>query len=308
MFSSIKEQAGGFIKNLHPSERFHEIVHNLHQERQPQPKNKDELIEEFRRSQKSGRIGADVLRMLEGSLSVADLCVSDMMVPRSQIEFVDLAEPNEVWIPKMIARGHSRFPVVEGDLDNVKGILHAKDLLRLITDPKYDVRAHLRPARFVPEMQPLNLLLRDFRDTRNHMAIVVDEFGSISGLITIEDVIELIVGDIDDEFDNVNADKDNIQQVDVAHWKVKSETSLDQFNEYFAVNIEDDYCETIGGVVTDRFEHVPHKGETIELDGFRFKVTKGDARQATLFNVERLIAATPVEGTATPPAEIESKE
>lgn len=241
--------------------------------------------------------------MMEGALKVGHLCASDLMVPRAQIEAVDLEEPREVWLPKVINRGHSRFPVIEGDLDEVKGILHAKDLLRLFVDPTYDVRAHLRPARFIPETQPLNVVLRDFRITRNHMALVIDEFGSVSGLITIEDVIEQIVGEIADEFDNINLGKDNITPVDNERWRVKAETYLDQFNEFFNVHLEDQHCETVGGLVTDRLEHVPHRGESVEIDGFRFKVLMADDRQAHLFLVERLVSATRVEEKDAQPNE-----
>ena len=216
---------------------------------------------------------------------------------------MDLEEPREVWLPKVINRGHSRFPVIEGDLDEVKGVLHAKDLLRLFVDPTYDVRAHLRPARFIPETQPLNVVLRDFRITRNHMALVIDEFGSVSGLITIEDVIEQIVGEIADEFDNINLGKDNITPVDNERWRVKAETYLDQFNEFFNVHLEDQHCETVGGLVTDRLEHVPHRGESVEIDGFRFKVLTADDRQAHLFLVERLVSATRVEEKDAQPNE-----
>ena len=248
-------------------------------------------------------IDTEALTMMEGALKVGHLCASDLMVPRAQIEAVDLEEPREVWLPKVINRGHSRFPVIEGDLDEVKGVLHAKDLLRLFVDPTYDVRAHLRPARFNPQTQPLKVVLRDFRITRNHMALVIDEFGSVSGLITIEDVIEQIVGEIADEFDNINLGKDNITPVDNERWRVKAETYLDQFNEFFNVHLEDQHCETVGGLVTDRLEHVPHRGESVEIDGFRFKVLMADDRQAHLFLVERLVSATRVEEKDAQPNE-----
>lgn len=255
------------------------------------PTTREEFTEALHRAYGQKLFDAEALNMMEGALEVGQLCASDLMVPRAQIEAIDINEPREVWLPKVIARGHSRFPVIEGDMDVVKGILHAKDLLRLFVDPNYDVRAHLRPARFIPETQPLNVVLRDFRATRNHLALVIDEFGSISGLITIEDVIEQVVGEIDDEFDSINPDKDNITVVDPEHWRVKAETYLDQFNEFFGVELQDQYCETVGGMVTDRFEHVPHRGETIEIDGFRFKVLTADERQAHLFLVEKMVSA-----------------
>lgn len=261
------------------------------------PTTREEFTEALHRAYGQKLFDAEALNMMEGALEVGQLCAADLMVPRAQIEAIDISEPREAWLSKVIARGHSRFPVIEGDMDVVKGILHAKDLLRLFIDPNYDVRAHLRPARFIPETQPLNVVLRDFRATRNHMALVIDEFGSISGLITIEDVIEQVVGEIDDEFDSVNPDKDNITVVDPEHWRVKAETYLDQFNEFFGVELQDQYCETVGGMVTDHFEHVPHRGETIEIDGFRFKVLTADERQAHLFLVEKLVSAAAPEAS-----------
>ena len=260
----------------------------FHHER---PENRESLIAVLKQAQEDKLITPDVMKMMEGALEVSELCASDLMVQRAQIEAVDLSEKRDVWLPKLIARGHSRFPVVDGDLDEVKGILHAKDLLRLLVDPDYDIASHLRPARFVPETQPLRILLRDFRVSRNHLALVIDEFGSVSGLITIEDVLEQIVGEIDDEFDRVNPEGDNITPVDAEHWRIRAGTTLEQFNQYFQSRLEDHYCETVGGLITDRFEHVPHKGEAIEIEGFRFRVVRGDERQATLFLAEKVVAA-----------------
>ncbi len=256
------------------------------------PTTTEEFTETLKRAHGQKIIDSQALTMMEGALKVGHLCAADLMVPRAQIEAVDLGEPRDVWLSQIISRGHSRFPVFEDDLDDVKGVLHAKDLLRLFVDPNYDVRAHLRPARFIPETQPLNVVLRDFRVTRNHMALVIDEFGSVSGLITIEDVIEQIVGEIDDEFDNVNLGKDNITPVDNERWRVKGETYLDQFNEFFKVELTDDHYETVGGIVTGKLEHVPHRGESVEIGGFRFKVLTADERQAHLFLVERLVSTT----------------
>ena len=179
----------------------------------------------------------------------------------------------------------ARFPAVEDDLDNVLGVLHAKDLLKLLIDPKVDPKTLLRPARFIPESQPLNVLLRDFKTTRSHLALVIDEFGSISGLITIEDVLEQIVGDISDEFDHDDS-KTNIVADD--RWRVKALTPIDQFNNYFGSQLVDNYCDTIGGLVTDRFEHVPKVGEVIEEKGFRFCIEEGDERQVEVLSVEQI--------------------
>lgn len=260
-----------------------------------EPQTREEIVALLRSSLRKGLLDADALAMMEGALHVSELRASDLMVQRAQIEAVDLSEKKENWLPKLIARGHSRFPVVDGDLDTVKGIMHAKDLLRLLLDPDYDLASHLRPARFIPETLPINILLRDFRDSRNHLALVIDEFGSVSGLITIEDVIEQVVGQINDEFDSVSSDVDNIAVVDAEHWRIKAGTHLEQFNAYFQCNLQDDYCETVGGLITDRFEHVPHRGEVIEIEGFRFRVLKGDERQAALFLAEKVVAAEKAE-------------
>ena len=206
-----------------------------------EPQTREEIVALLRSSLRKGLLDADALAMMEGALHVSELRASDLMVQRAQIEAVDLSEKKENWLPKLIARGHSRFPVVDGDLDTVKGIMHAKDLLRLLLDPDYDLASHLRPARFIPETLPINILLRDFRDSRNHLALVIDEFGSVSGLITIEDVIEQVVGQINDEFDSVSSDVDNIAVVDAEHWRIKAETHLEQFNAYFQCNLQDDY-------------------------------------------------------------------
>ncbi len=248
---------------------------------------RNDLQEILHEARRINLIGADTYSMIEGALKVSELRASDLMVPRSQIHAVDLSETPDVWIRTVIESGHSRFPAVEGDLDNVLGMVHAKDLLHLILDPKTDVRTFIRPARFIPESQPTNVLLRDFKSTRSHMALVIDEFGSVSGLITIEDVLEQIVGDISDEFDHEDKAA-NIVDAGGGHWRVKALTPIDQFNEFFSAALEDHYCETIGGLVTDRFEHVPHAGEVIEEGGFRFKIVRADDRQAQLLDVERL--------------------
>ncbi len=244
------------------------------------------VLELLREARSRNVLDDEVFSMMEGALQVAEIRAGDLMVPRSQVNAVDLSEPREVWLPKLIASGHSRFPAVEDDMDNVLGILHAKDLLQLLVRPDADPRSFIRPARFIPETQPINVLLRDFKSTRSHLALVIDEFGSISGLITIEDVLEQIVGDISDEFDHDDS-SGNIVSDGSGRWRVKALTPIDQFNEFFKTDLEDPYCETIGGLVTDRFEHVPHKGETLSEKGFRFRILGGDDRQVRLLAVEK---------------------
>lgn len=240
------------------------------------------LREAFRRN----IFDEEALSMMEGALSMSDIRAGDLMVPRAKVNAVDFSEPRSQWLPKLIATGHSRFPAVEDDLDNVLGILHAKDLLQLLLKPDADPKRFIRPARFIPETQPVNLLLRDFKAQKSHLALVIDEYGSVSGLITIEDVIEQIVGDISDEFDR-DTDSLNIMPDGAGRWRVKAVTTLEQFNEYFGSDLEDDFCETVGGLVTDRLEHVPHAGEVVVEKGFRFRILLGDDRQARLLAVEK---------------------
>lgn len=240
------------------------------------------LREAFRRN----IFDEEALSMMEGALSVSEIRASDLMVPRAKVNAVDFSEPRSQWLPKLIATGHSRFPAVEDDLDNVLGILHAKDLLQLLVKPDADPKRFIRPARFIPETQPVNLLLRDFKAQKSHLALVIDEYGSVSGLITIEDVIEQIVGDISDEFDR-DTDSLNIMPDGAGRWRVKAVTTLEQFNDYFGSDLEDDFCETVGGLVTDRLEHVPHAGEVVVEKGFRFRILLGDDRQARLLAVEK---------------------
>ncbi|MFZ9813217.1 MAG: CBS domain-containing protein, partial [Burkholderiaceae bacterium] len=196
---------------------------------------KEELIEQLREAQAHAVIDADAVSMMEGVLQVGDLAVRDLMVPRAQMDVLDINEPLDQILPLVLQTAHSRFPVIDGNKDNVIGILLAKDLLRVLADDEDDVRGLLRPAVFVPESKRLNVLLRDFRNNRNHIAIVVDEYGGVAGLITIEDVIEQIVGDIEDEHDT-DEDEDNI--IHVEHepglLRIKALTPITQFNEAFA--------------------------------------------------------------------------
>ncbi|MDO5531031.1 HlyC/CorC family transporter [Sutterella sp.] len=265
---------------------FDRITSHFRDEPDDEGTAKNDLAEALSEARASGVIAADAFSMIEGALKVSDLRASDLMIPRAQVDAVDLTDNQNDWIRKVIESGHSRFPAVEGDLDEVAGILHAKDLLKLLIDPKIDPRTMLRPARFIPESQPINVLLKDFKATRSHLALVIDEFGSISGLITIEDVLEQIVGDISDEFDRDDS-KANIVPEGDGTWRVRAYTPIEQFNDYFGARLQDDYCETIGGLVTDRFEHVPKVGETIEENGFLFRIIRGDDRQVELLSVER---------------------
>jgi magnesium and cobalt transporter len=252
-----------------------------------EPENREELLQALHDAHERNLLDADAMSMIEGVLQVSELRARDLMIPRSQMDVIDIAEPPEKWIDYVVETAHSRFPVIEGSRDHVIGILLAKDLLRYYSEDDFDVRGTLRPAVFIPESKPLNVLLRDFRANHNHIAIVVDEYGGVSGLITIEDVLEQIVGDIEDEYDFDETD-DAIIAEDDGKYRVKALTEVAQFNEAFATRFPDDAFDTIGGIVTDRFGRVPKRGEAVEIDGLRFEVLRADARQAHLFLVNRV--------------------
>lgn len=260
------------------------------------PENKEELIEKLHDAYGRKLFNADALHMLEGVLAVSELRADDIMVPRAQMRVIDISDEPKDWIRYAIHSGHSRFPAVDGDKDNVVGILLAKDLLRLFENPDYKILEHLREPVFVPESKPVDILLKEFRMKRNHMALVVDEFGSISGLITIEDVLEEIVGEIDDEYD-VDEAAGNIVSVSPGKWRVKAKTHIVDFNEFFGTHYSDDRYESIGGLISDELEHVPMVGEQVDIEGMRFKVLKAVAQQAQLFSVEKLAvpSAAPAE-------------
>jgi magnesium and cobalt transporter len=260
----------------------------------PEPENRAELLTLLQEAHARGLIDADALSMIEGVFQVADLSARDIMVPRPQMDVVDITKPIEEWMPLVLETAHSRFPAVEGDRDKVVGILLAKDLLRYYAEEHFDVRDMLRPAVFIPESKQLNVLLRDFRANRNHMAIVVDEYGGVAGLITIEDVLEQIVGDIEDEYD-FDEEEDNILPVhDGARglrWRVKALTEISQFNEALGADFSDEDVDTIGGLVANHLGRVPRKGDIFDIGELRFEVLRADARQVHVLLVEKLPVA-----------------
>jgi magnesium and cobalt transporter len=257
----------------------------------PEPENRTELLEILHDAHERNLIDADALSMIEGVFQVSDLCARDIMIPRSQMDVVDIARPIEEWIPMVLSTAHSRFPAVEGDRDKVVGILLAKDLLRYYAQEDFDVRDMLRPSVFIPESKPLNVLLRDFRANRNHIAMVVDEYGGIAGLITIEDVLEQIVGDIEDEYD-FDEVEDNILALKEGElgprWRVRALTELEQFNDILGTYLTNDDVDTIGGLVANHLGRMPRKGEFFEIDHLRFEVLRADARQVHVLLVEKL--------------------
>jgi magnesium and cobalt transporter len=248
----------------------------------PQPtspsERRQELIDTLREAQTEGLIDADALSMIEGVFQVGRLCARDILVPRAQIDWIDINQPISEIIKNVITAAHSRFPVFEGTRDNVIGILLAKDLLRHATEKDFQVRDWLRPAVFIPESKRLSVLLRDFKDNRNHLAVVVDEYSSIAGIITIEDVLEQIVGDIEDEHD-IDEEADNIISLDNGDIRVKGITELDQFNAALGTHFAPDDIETVAGLVIQHLGRVPKIGELVEIDDIEFEVQRADPRQ-----------------------------
>ncbi|HWA37539.1 MAG TPA: transporter associated domain-containing protein, partial [Burkholderiales bacterium] len=216
-----------------------------------------------------------------------EMQVRDIMVPRAQVDFIDINEPVDSIIPQVISTAHSRFPVIDQNRDDVIGVLLAKDLLRYYAgEEEFNVREMLRPAVFVPEAKRLNVLLREFRASRNHMAIVVDEYGGVAGLVTIEDVLEQIVGDIEDEYDFDEA-SDNILPEQGGRFRVKALTQIADFNAAFGTRFEDEAADTVGGLIIKHLGRLPKRGETLTIEGLRFNVLRADARRVYTLLVDK---------------------
>jgi magnesium and cobalt transporter len=265
----------------------------------PEPDSRGELLEVLQDAHERNLIDADSLAMVEGVLQVSEMQARDIMVPRAQMDVINIADSPDEFIPFVLEKAHSRYPVYEGNRDNVIGVLLAKDLLRYYAEEEFDVRGMLRPAVFIPESKRLNVLLRDFRMNRNHIALVVDEYGGVAGLITIEDVLEQIVGDIEDEYD-FDEESGNIIASPDGRYRVRALTEIEQFNESFGTHYSDDEVDTIGGLVTHRFGRVPHRGEKVRIDDLTFEVLRADARQLHVLLVRRDPLAAPRDAVLQP--------
>ena len=253
-----------------------------------EPEDREELLALLHGAFERKLLDADALSIIEGALQVSEMTVRDIMIPRSQMDVVSIDDEPEQFIPFVMETRHSRFPVVGENKDDVVGILLAKELLNYYANPEsFNLRDTLRPAVFVPESKRLNVLLRDFRANRNHIAIVVDEYGGVSGLVTIEDVLEQIVGDIEDEYDFDEAE-DNIIPEAGARYRVKAQTEIAAFNEALGAQFSDEEFHTIGGLVLQAFGRLPKRGEATTIDNFRFKVVRADSRRIYTLQVERL--------------------
>ena len=253
-----------------------------------EPEDREELLALLHGAFERKLLDADALSIIEGALQVSEMTVRDIMIPRSQMDVVSIDDEPEQFIPFVMETRHSRFPVVGENKDDVVGILLAKELLNYYANPEsFNLRDTLRPAVFVPESKRLNVLLRDFRANRNHIAIVVDEYGGVSGLVTIEDVLEQIVGDIEDEYDFDEAE-DNIIPEAGARYRVKAQTEIAAFNEALGGRFSDEEFHTIGGLVLQAFGRLPKRGEATTIGNFRFKVVRADSRRIYTLQVERL--------------------
>jgi magnesium and cobalt transporter len=252
-----------------------------------EPEDREQLIELLRSAYDRNLLDSDALGMIEGVLQVSELQARDIMVPRAQMDVIDIHESPDQFIPMVIQTAHSRFPVIGENKDDVIGILLAKDLLRYYAgEEEFNVRDMLRRAVFIPEAKPLNVLLKEFRKNRNHIAIVVDEYGGVAGLITIEDVLEQIVGDIEDEYDFDDIE-DNIVQEKSGQYRVKALTEISDFNTLLGTEFDDEEFDTIGGLVLQRFGRVPKRGEQVTIDALTFKVLRADSRRLHLLQVSR---------------------
>jgi magnesium and cobalt transporter len=243
-----------------------------------EPEDREDLIETLHAAFERNLLDADALSIIEGALQVSEMQVRDVMIPRAQMDLIHVDDPMEEIANAVIDAAHSRFPAVGESRDDVIGIFMAKDLLRYYAGREFDLRDMLRPAVFVPEAKRLNVLLREFRVSRNHMAIVVDEYGGVSGLVTIEDVLEQIVGDIEDEFD-FDEVEDNIRLDHAGRYRVKAVTEIEDFNHAFERNFDDEDCDTVGGLVIRHLGRLPKRGEVVIIDGLRFQVLRADSRR-----------------------------
>ncbi|NIC07915.1 HlyC/CorC family transporter [Billgrantia bachuensis] len=249
------------------------------------PSSREELMEFLREAATRLKLDQDAMMIIEGAMQISDQQVREVLIPRSQVAAIAVDQPAEEYLALINETGHSRYPVIGENLDEVKGLLLVKDLLKLLNSPeeereRFRLEDVLRPAMFVPESKRLNSLLKEFRDTHNHMAVVVDEYGGTAGIVTIEDILEQIVGDIEDEHDT--EEEDDIRELGDGRYAIRALTPIEDFNERFGTRFSDDEFDTVGGLVMQRFGHLPGRGEHAELGGWRFTVLNADNRRIRL--------------------------
>jgi magnesium and cobalt transporter len=254
---------------------------NLLQSFKSEPQNKEELSEMISGAQQRELIDPQTQEMIEGVMGVSEVKVRDIMIPRAQMITIDIEQGVDEFLPLMLESAHSRFPVISEDKDHIEGILLAKDLLAYAfnDDKTFSLKENMREAIIVPESKRVDVLLKEFRLQRYHMAIVVDEYGGVSGLVTIEDILELIVGEIDDEFDDDVNENEHIRPLNKSTYSVKALTPVDDFNTFFETKFNEEESDTIGGVVLRAFGHMPETGEKVEIDNIHFEVTTSDKRR-----------------------------
>ena len=255
-----------------------------------EPEDREQLIRLLHSAFERNLLDADALSITEGALATSEISVRDVMVPRGRMQVVDVADPLEKIVAQINETGHSRFPVIDANRDNVIGVLLAKDLLRVQTDEQFCLHDWVRPVVFIPESKRLNVLLREFRVSHNHMAIAVDEYAGVSGLITIEDVLEQIVGDIEDEYD-FDEDLDNIRIDQNGRYRVKAQTPIEDFNTQLGASLANGDCTTVGGAILNHLGRVPKRNETVEFAGLRFHVLRADSRRLYTLLVSRAPAS-----------------
>ena len=255
-----------------------------------EPKTRDDLLDILKVAQQNEVIDNDALSIIDGAMQVTEMQVREIMIPRTQMTVFKAEEPLSELLPQIIKTAHSRYPVIGENTDEVLGILLAKDLLPLMLKKDVDaidITGLLRPATVVPESKRLNVLLREFRENRNHMAIVIDEYGGVAGLVTIEDVLEEIVGEIEDEHD-VEPDS-YIKKLAENDYIIKALTPIDDFNETFEADFSDEEFDTIGGIILQQFGHLPRRNEVATVNGYEFKVLNADSRQVHLLRMSEIV-------------------
>lgn len=255
-----------------------------------EPQDRDSIKAVLEAAHERSLLDDEAYVMIKGALAVSEGTAGDLMVPRSRMDMLDIGQPLPYLLSQVIDTAHSRFPVYEGDRENIIGILLAKDLLRCMLEPGLDLRSLVRPAVFIPESKRLNVLLRDFRVNRNHLAIVIDEHGGISGLVTMEDVLEQIVGDIEDEFDE--DEEQTIFAESDQSWRVMATTDIDDFNEALGAALPEDDYDTVGGWLAAELGRIPRRGDTVERDNLAIEVVRADARRALWLRVRRVAPRT----------------
>ncbi len=273
-----------------PSRNWFEKLTQIFQDT---PQDREQLVEVLKTAEENTLINPELLSMMVGVMHISEMQARDIMIPRPEMVVVDDEMDFSKILLNVVNSRHSRFPVIGDNRDDIEGIILAKDLLRFIAeresepDCRFTLKDYLRPAVIIPESKRLDVLLKEFRANRNHMAIVVDEYGGVAGLVTIEDVLEQIVGEIEDEYD-IDDDEDNIHQIEGNTFNVKARTEIEEFNQYFNAKINDEEYDTIGGILMQAFGHMPSRGETVKIENLQFEIVSADTRRIKLLRVKKI--------------------